>query len=72
MLKKFEDKIDELLLTIIRRSYISDELPAKLGGLGFQYPSEEAEFEYQNSIMVITQLTNTIYNQLSYFDIDDE
>ena len=78
-MNKLEDKIkDKLLPTIIGRSYLSDEmrklysLPAKLGGLGFQDPSAEAEFEYQNSIMATAQLTNAIYNQLSHLDVDVE
>ena len=71
MLQKLEDKIrGRLIPAITGRDFITDEmrllfsLPARLGGLGFLIPTEEAQFEYQYSRIVTDQLTQAIFNQI--------
>ena len=71
-----EEKIKEQLIPAIIGRDISNELrnvfslPARLGGLGFLDPSEEADFEYSNSTSVNNQLIDAIINQSQVGDID--
>ena len=48
------------------------KLPARLGGMGLTDPSEEAEFELENSQLITAQLTEAIFNQEQSFEINDE
>ena len=48
------------------------QLPARMGGMGFLDPTEEAEWEYENSKMISAPVSEAIYNQLPHLDIDTE
>ena len=69
---------NQLMPAIVGGHEISDELrmilnlPARLGGMGFLDPSVEADYEYENSVLVTAQLTNAIYQQNHRLKIDDE
>ena len=78
-MKKLEAQIQEKLIpAIIGRSTITDEmrmifsLPARLGGMGFQDPSAESDFEYKKSTVATAQLRDAIFNQHSSLDIDED
>ena len=64
--------------TIMGGREINDELrlilnmPARMGGMGFLNPSEEADHEYQNSIAATAKLTDAIYNQHLQFTVNEE
>ena len=45
-------------------------LPARMGGMGFLDPSEESEWEYENSKVVTAQISEAIYEQMPHLDID--
>ena len=47
-------------------------LPARSGGLGIQNPEKDANFEYNNSLMMTKQLTDAIYRQDNCLLIDEE
>ena len=79
ILQELEDKIRGCLIPAITgRDFITDEmrllfsLPARLGGLGFLIPTEEAQFEYQYSRIVTDQLTQAIFNQHTKLNINIE
>ena len=67
-----------MIPAITGRDFITDEmrllfsLPARLGGLGFLIPTEEAQFEYQYSRIVTDQLTQAIFNQNTKLNINIE
>ena len=69
---------DKLIPSIMGRNEISDNLreilclPARLGGMGFLNPSEEAVYEYENSTMITAQLADSIYHQQSQLTQDEE
>ena len=71
-----ESAIRERLLPAILGREATDNLrltyslPARLGGLGIQIPTEEADFEFQNSILMTGQITEAIYQQQSSLTID--
>ena len=68
----------KLIPAIIGTPVISDEMrmvlnqPARMGGMGFLNPSEEAEWEYQNSKLMTSQLSEAIFNQNRILQIDEE
>ena len=67
----------KLLPAIIGREITDDQrltfsLPARLGGLGIQIPTEESDFEYQNSTLMTSQLTEAIFQQRCLLQIDKE
>ena len=47
-------------------------LPARLGGMGSLDPSVEADIEYENSLLVTTQLADQIYDQKAHLQVDEE
>ena len=47
-------------------------LPARMGGMGFLNPCEEAEWEYENSLQVTAQLTEAIFQQRSSYQVNEE
>ena len=56
-MKKLEHLVrTKLIPTIMRGREVADDmrkiflLPARMGGMGFQDPSEESEWEYKNSM----------------------
>ena len=67
-----------LLPAILGGRNINDEqrtmfsLPARLGGLGIQIPTEDADFEYGNSLLMTEQLTEAIYLQKSRLELDED
>ena len=69
---------DQLMPAIMGGHEVSDELrmilnlPARLGGMGFLDPSVEADIEYENSLLVTTQLADQIYDQKAHFHVDEE
>ena len=69
---------DQLMPAIMGGHEVSDELrmilnlPARLGGMGFLDPSVEADIEYENSLLVTTQLAYQIYDQKAHFQVDEE
>ena len=75
--RKLEEVIkSKLIPKIIGKEFCSDEmraimkLPARLGGLGFQNPAEEAQFEYENSQIATKQLTEAITVQQATLTIN--
>ena len=77
-LKKLESVIREKLIpAILGGRNTSDEmrklyaLPARLGGLGIDNPVENADFEYENSKLITEQLTEAIFHQHSYLQLDE-
>ena len=64
--------------TIMGGRDINDEmrlilnLPARMGGMGFLNPSEEADQEYQNSVAATAKLADSIYNQHPKFTVNEE
>ena len=68
----------KLIPAIVGVPVISDEMrmvlkqPARMGGMGFLNPSEEAEWEYQNSKLVTSPLSEAIFNQNRILQIDEE
>ena len=78
-LKRLEDQIKEKLIpAILGGRQVSDEqrqifsLPARLGGLGFQDPSVESDFEYECSVRMTNQLASAIYNQDEQLHVDED
>ena len=80
-LKKLEyPTIKETLIPpIVGKEFISDDtrrifsLPARLGGLGFLDPCSMADLEYESSVAAtVSQLTNAIYHQQNFLDIDEK
>ena len=78
-LKKLEYHIKETLIPpIVGKEFISDDtrrifsLPARLGGLGFHDPCSMADLEYESSLAATSQLTNAIYHQQNFLDLDEE
>ena len=78
-MQSLEDLIrTNLIPAIMGGRDISDELrmilnlPARMGGMGFLNPSDEADWEYENSKHVTSQLTEAIYHQKSRLLIDEE
>ena len=67
-----------LIPPIVGKEFISDDtrrifsLPARLGGLGFLDPCSMADFEYESSVAATSQLTNAIYHQQNFLDIDEK
>ena len=68
----------KLIPSIIGVPAVSDDMrlllsqPARLGGMGFLNPSEESDFEYQNSKLITSQLTQAIFNQERELQVDEE
>ena len=48
------------------------QLPARMGGMGLLDPSEESEWEYENSKRITAQINDAIYQQKSRLEIDEE
>ena len=78
-LKKLEYHIKETLIPpIVGKEFISDDtrrifsLPARLGGLGFHDPCSMADLEYESLLAATSQLTNAIYHQQNFLDLDEE
>ena len=69
---------DKLIPAILGGREVTDELriilslPARLGGMGFLNPCEEADGEYANSLVVNAQLTQAIFEQKQSLEIDEE
>ena len=77
-MKGLENSIRRTLIpAIIGQQEISDELrgilklPARMGGMGFSNPSEEANWEFENSKLITAQLTAAIFYQETVFSVDD-
>ena len=77
-MEKLEEIVrGKLIPAIFGGRIISDDLrkvfrlPARLGGLGLLNPVEEAEHEYQNSIIMTSQLTRDIFAQHNTLVIDE-
>ena len=45
-------------------------MPARLGGLGILNPVEEADFEYQNSLMMTAELADAVFLQKTMYSVD--
>ena len=78
-MKSLEEIIKRKLIpAIMGRCEISEEMrmillmPARIGGMGFLNPSEEAALEYSNSKLITSQLTGAIYHQSSSLTIDEK
>ena len=78
-MKSLENLIrNKLMPTILGGRDINDEmrlilnLPARMGGMGFLNPSDEADQEYQNSVEATAKLTDAIYNQHPKFVVNEE
>ena len=78
-LHKLEEKIrSSLIPAITGRDHITDDmrllysLPARLGGLGFLIPTEEADLEFSYSQIATKQLTEAIFNQERKLRINEE
>ena len=78
-MKSLENLIrNKLMPTILGGRDINDEmrlilnLPARMGGMGFLNPSDEADQEYQNSVEATAKLTDAIYNQHPQFIVNEE
>ena len=67
---------ERLIPALVGPHFISDELrdifalPSRSGGLGIQIPHRECDFEYQNSLIMTSQLTDAIFNQNRQFRMD--
>ena len=77
LLKPLEDLIDEKLIPALVGEHNYSQhlrgvfaLPARLGGLGLLIPHKEAQFEYENSLIMTEQLTRAIVNQQDSFAED--
>ena len=78
-MKKLEYYIRESLIPpIVGKEHIDDTsrkifaLPAKLGGLGINNPSDMSNIEYENSILATQQLTDAIVGQNTSLHIDED
>ena len=78
-MKKLESLVkDKLIPAITGKKIISEEmrlvfsLPARLGGLGFQNPGMEADFEFYYSMRATSQLKDAIKTQRQEFQNDEE
>ena len=66
----------KLIPSILGTSFCSEEmrkvlrLPPRLGGMGFQNPSEESDCEYENSRLATNELSNAIFEQQTSLHID--
>ena len=73
-LQPLEDLIREKLIpAFFDGKVLSDDfrevfsMPARLGGLGILNPVDEADFEYENSQIMTSQLSKTIFEQKEQF-----
>ena len=78
-MKKLEHLVrTKLIPAIMGGREVADEmrkilqLPARMGGMGFQDPSEESEWEYENSKRVTAQISDAIYQQQCHLEFDEE
>ena len=78
-MKRLEELVRlKLIPAIMGGRDITDELrtilqlPARMGGMGFLNPSDESNWEYENSKLVTSQIAEAIYQQKSRLEIDDE
>ena len=78
-LKDLEDLIRSKLIPVITgKEFCSDEmrsilrLPARLGGMGFLNPTEEADYEYENSKIATAELSKAIFEQQERLVIDND
>ena len=73
-----EDIRMKLIPAILGGKQVTDDmrsifsLPAREGGMGIQIPSDDSNFEYENSILMNAQLTEAIYRQDRCLVIDEE
>ena len=69
---------EKLIPSIIGGRYISNEyrnifaLPTRHGGMGMENPVDVSDFEYQNSLLMTKQLTDTIYNQCHSLQLEED
>ena len=76
-LQPLEDTIHQKLIpALFEGKFISEDfrkvlrLPTRLGGLGILNPVEEADFEYQNSLIMTAELADAVFLQKNSFSVD--
>ena len=76
-LQPLEDAIHQKLIpALCEEKFISEDfrkvlsLPARLGGLGILNPVEEADFEYQNSLIITAELADAVFLQKNMYSVE--